>query len=173
VNYSPEKELLQIFGKCGEERRFGKRISRAILAQRKQSSIETTGELFAIIKQALPAKLRFRAPDTARRIFQALRIEVNDELVNLERGLQQAVDLLKVGGRLVVISFHSLEDRIVKNFFVQEAKNCVCPPEFPECRCDAQACVKIMTKKPVMASDDETKANPRSRSAKLRAAERI
>ena len=173
VNFYAEKDLLRIFFQYGEEKRFGKRIVGAIMARRKLGSINTTGELFELIKQALPGQFRFRAGDTARKIFQALRIEVNDELGNLERGLQQAVSLLKSGGRLVVISFHSLEDRIVKQFFVREARACVCPPSFPVCRCDARARLRILTKKPVMASGDEARTNSRARSAKLRAAEKI
>src|SRR3989338_1475138 len=173
VNFYAEKDLLRIFFQYGEEKRFGKRIVGAIMARRKLGSINTTGELFELIKQALPGQFRFRAGDTARKIFQALRIEVNDELGNLERGLQQAVSLLKSGGRLVVISFHSLEDRIVKQFFVREARDCVCPPSFPVCRCDARARLRILTKKPVMASGDEARTNSRARSAKLRAAEKI
>jgi len=173
VNFYAEKDLLRIFFQYGEEKRFGKRIVGAIMARRKLGSINTTGELFELIKQALPGQFRFRAGDTARKIFQALRIEVNDELGNLERGLQQAVSLLKSGGRLVVISFHSLEDRIVKQFFVREARDCGCPPSFPVCRCDARARLRILTKKPVMASGDEARTNSRARSAKLRAAEKI
>jgi len=181
VNFYPEKELTRIFYKYGEEMRFGKRIARSILARRKIGSINTTAELFELIKQALPGQFRFRAGDTARKIFQSLRIELNQELTNLERGLQQAVPLLKggdggkdrAGGRLVVISFHSLEDRIVKNFFIKQAKDCVCPPSFPVCRCDARATLRILTKKPMMASAEEVSINPRAHSAKLRAAERI
>lgn len=173
INFYPEKELIRMFYKYGEEKRFGKRIARAILEHRKRGSIDTTLELFELVKQALPGKFRFRAGDTARRIFQALRIEVNDELVSLERGLQQAVPLLRKRGRLVVISFHSLEDRMVKSFFVENAKNCVCPPSFPVCRCTARAQLRILTKKPIIASAEETSLNPRVHSAKLRAAERI
>lgn len=184
VNLYQEKELARIFFKYGEEKRFGRRVARAILERRKTphqsklgtgqaGSIQTTTELFELIKQALPAKFRFKAGDTARKIFQALRIEVNDELGNLEKGLQQAAGLLNNNGRLVVISFHSLEDRIVKSFFVKQAKDCVCPPSFPVCRCDARATLRILTKKPVTAGPDEIAANSRSASAKLRAAERI
>ena len=173
VNFYPEKELIRIFQKFGEEKRFGKRIARGILAARKEHEIETTTQLFEIIKKTLPGQLRFKAGDSARRIFQGLRIEVNSELNNLEKGLQQALQLLKAGGKLVVISFHSLEDRIVKSFFIKESKDCVCPPQFPECRCDARARVRILTKKPVTATPSEIETNSRSKSAKLRAAERI
>ena len=173
VNHYSDKDLLRIFYKYGEEKRFGRRVVRAILDKRKLGSIGTTAELFEIIKQALPGQFRFKAGDTARKIFQALRIEVNDELANLERGLPQAVSLLKNKGRLVVISFHSLEDRIVKSFFVKEAKDCVCPPSFPVCTCAARAHLRILTKKPITASEEEVKNNSRARSAKLRAAEKI
>jgi 16S rRNA (cytosine1402-N4)-methyltransferase len=173
VNDYLEKELTEVFQKFGEEYRFGKRVARAIVEIRKNHSIETTSQLFEIIKKCLPAKLRFKAGDVARRIFQALRIEVNEELQNLEKALPQAFELLKKNGRLAVISFHSLEDRIVKNFFKGLAKKCVCPPEFPVCRCEKIAVLKILTNKPVVASESETKINPRARSAKLRAAEKI
>ena len=173
VNHYSDKDLLRIFYKYGEEKRFGRRVVRAILDKRKLGSIGTTAELFEIIKQALPGQFRFKAGDTARKIFQALRIEVNDELANLERGLPQAVSLLKNKGRLVVISFHSLEDRIVKSFFVKEAKDCVCPPSFPVCTCASRAHLRILTKKPITASEEEVKNNSRARSAKLRAAEKI
>jgi len=174
LNLYPEKDLIRIFYEFGEEKRFGKRIAKAITRKRKEGSIETTGELFELVKHALPGKLRFRAGDTARKIFQALRIEVNDELKNLEKGLQQAVDLLKKGGgRLVVISFHSLEDRIVKRFFAVQSRDCVCPPSFPVCVCSAKATLRVLTKKPVTASPDEIQTNSRAHSAKLRAAERI
>lgn len=173
VNRLSEKELAQMFFRFGEERRFGKKVARAIQEARKIKSLKSTTELFELIKKALPAKFRFRAGDTARRIFQSLRIAVNDELSALEKILPQALDLLQAGGRLVVISFHSLEDRIVKEFLVQRARDCICPPSFPICLCGHKAELRILTKKPVVATDEETKTNPRSRSAKLRAAEKI
>lgn len=173
LNFQSEKELFRIFTKLGEEKRFGKRIARAVMDLRKTAQIETTDDLFQLIKRALPAKLRFAAADTARRIFMSLRIEVNQELVNLEKALPQALELLAENGRLAAISFHSLEDRIVKNFFTDEAKDCVCPPSFPICVCDKEARVRILTKKPITASPEEIKTNPRSRSAKLRVAEKI
>lgn len=173
VNRLSEKELAQMFFRFGEERRFGKKVARAIQEARKIKSLNSTTELFELIKKALPAKFRFRAGDTARRIFQSLRIAVNDELSALEKVLPQALDLLEAGGRLVVISFHSLEDRIVKEFLVQRARDCICPPSFPICLCGHKAELRILTKKPVVTTDEETKTNPRSRSAKLRAAEKI
>lgn len=163
VNIYSEKELVRIFREYGEERKFAKKVARAMVAARKIRPLETTTELYNLIKH----------PSTARRIFQALRIEVNQELENLEKALPQAVELLKGGGRLVVVSFHSLEDRIVKNFFNRETKDCICPPEFPVCRCQAKASLRILTKKPVPASEQETKINPRSKSAKLRVAIKI
>lgn len=195
VNKYGEKELVRLFYNYGEERRFGKKIAQAILARRKVGTIRTTTELFELIKHALPGKFRFKAAAAARRIFQSLRIEVNQELQNLEKALPQAVGLLKGsnggkgskgggpastrggeptrGGRLAVISFHSLEDRIVKTFFARLARDCVCPPDFPICRCDARASLRILTKKPVTASEEEIKTNPRSKSAKMRVAEKI
>ncbi|MBI4050844.1 MAG: 16S rRNA (cytosine(1402)-N(4))-methyltransferase RsmH [Candidatus Doudnabacteria bacterium] len=173
VNYYSEKELVEIFYKYGEEKRFGKKIARAIAEARQTRPLKTTTELFELIKKALPGKFRHKAGDVARRIFQSLRIAVNGELISLEKALPQALRLLKSAGRLVVISFHSLEDRIVKQFFVRMAKNCICPPDFPICTCGANAQLRILTKKPVTASQEEIKINPRAHSAKLRAAEKI
>lgn len=174
INFYPEKDLADIFFRYGEEKRFGRRTARAILERRKIQNLETTGELFELIKQILPGSLRFRAGDTARRIFQSLRIVVNEELANLEKALPQAVQLLRPGGKLLAISFHSLEDRIVKEFFVRSTKACICPPQFPVCVCGSNhETLKILTKKPVTAGAEETKTNPRAHSAKLRVAERI
>lgn len=173
VNGFSEKELARIFHAFGEEKRFGKRIARAIVVSRKFEMLKTTTDLFNLIKRALPGTFRFKAADVSRRIFQSLRIAVNDELGNLEKALPQAVHLLKKGGRLAVISFHSLEDRIVKQFFAKEAKNCVCPTEFPVCRCEARATLRILTKKPITAEETEIKTNPRAKSAKLRAAQKL
>lgn len=173
LNYHQEKELIAAFGNYGEEKRFAKRVARAVINVRKTRNLTTTTDLFDLIKAALPAKFRYKTGDVARRIFQALRIAVNRELESLDLALPQALDILKLHGRIVVISFHSLEDRKVKRFFLKEAKNCVCPPEFPICVCKAQAKLRILTKKPVAASPEETKINPRSKSAKLRAAEKI
>lgn len=173
VNFYSEKDLVRIFYQYGEEKRFGKRIARAVIDCRKLGSIKTTTELFELIKKTLPANFSFRAGDIARRIFQSLRIAVNDELLNLEKGLQQALDLLLPKGKLAVISFHSLEDRIVKNFFIKEAKDCLCPPSFPVCRCEAEARLRILTKKPITAAEPEIKINSRAKSAKLRVAEKL
>ena len=174
VNLYSEKDLVRIFHQYGEEHRFGKKIARAIVEARKTAQINTTTQLFDLIKKSLPAKFRFKAGDTARRIFQALRIEVNKELESLEKALPQALELLKKGGKLAVISFHSLEDRIVKRFYITEAKDCVCPPEIPVCVCGGNnAKLKILTRKPVVANPDEIEANSRARSAKLRVAIKI
>lgn len=173
VNFYPEQKLVEIIKKYGEERRFAKRIAKAILEKRKNAEIQTTLELFEIIQSALPSFVRYKARDAARKVFQALRIAVNAELMNLSEALPQALNLVKRGGRVVVISFHSLEDRIVKKFFAEKAKNCVCPPEFPVCRCDARAKVRLLTKKPVTATEIEIKSNSRAKSAKLRAVEKI
>lgn len=173
VNFYPEKELLKIFREYGEEKRFGRKIARAIMIARKSGSIKTTYQLFGIIKSALPGKFRFKAGDTARRIFQALRIKVNAELSNLEKALPQALEILAIGGRLAVVSFQSLEDRIVKNFFKAKSLDCICPPEFPICRCDVRASLKILTRKPIAAKEEEIKTNSRAKSAKLRVAEKI
>ncbi|MDP3741375.1 MAG: 16S rRNA (cytosine(1402)-N(4))-methyltransferase RsmH [bacterium] len=173
INFYPEKDIVEIFQKYGEERRFAKKIARAILEKRKIGEIKTTTELFEIIKAALPGNIRFRAGDAARKIFQALRISVNKELSGIEDALPQALEILKQNGRIAVISFHSLEDRIVKRFFVEQAKNCICPLEFPVCRCMAKALLRILTKKPIIADDLEIKENPRAKSAKMRVAEKI
>ena len=172
LNSYPAEKLVAIFKEWGEEK-FSKRIARRILDLRKTSKIATTGQLVHLIVDVLPKNLKFRAPDVARRIFQALRIEVNQELENLKKGLPQIVDLLKPQGRMVIISFHSLEDRIVKEFLRKAAKGCVCPPEFPECVCGKTSKIRILTKKPVSAGVLEQLENPRSKSAKMRAAEKI
>ncbi len=173
VNDLSEKDLGNLFFKLGEERRFGRKIARAIVEKRKAKKIESTDELFDLIKIALPAKIRFRAADVARRIFQSFRLAVNLELENFERALPQALSVLKTGGRIAVISFHSLEDRIAKKFFVAGAKDCICPPSFPVCRCTARARLRILTKKPITPSETEITNNPRAHSAKLRVAEKL
>ncbi|MBX4188029.1 MAG: 16S rRNA (cytosine(1402)-N(4))-methyltransferase RsmH [Candidatus Doudnabacteria bacterium] len=172
LNKYQEEKLAEIFKKYGEEN-FSKRIARNVVVHRKVSPLAGTDEVFRLIRQALPGSVRHKANDSARRIFQALRIEVNDELKNLERALPIMVDLLAPKGRIVVISFHSLEDRIVKNFFATLAKGCICPLDFPECVCGKNPIIKILTKKPVTATEAEIKQNPRSKPAKLRAAEKI
>ena len=172
VNLADENQLAEIFKKYGEEK-FSKKIARAIVNIRKEEKIETTAELFNLIKQALPGKLRHKSGGPARRIFQAIRIEVNDELGALKAALPQTLQLLDSGSRLAVISFHSLEDRIVKHFFRDAEKGCTCPVDFPRCVCGKKPLVKILTKKPVVPSEEEIAINSRARPAKLRVAEKI
>ena len=166
------EELTRILREYGEERWAG-RIARAIVERRKRSPIRTAADLVALIKEAVPAPARTGGPHPARRTFQALRIAVNDELGALEEGLGQAIEALAPGGRIVVISFHSLEDRIVKRRFQEESRGCVCPPELAACACGRRPRLKVLTRKPVVPGDWEREENPRSRSAKLRAAERV
>ncbi len=172
INRYPERELIQVFKEFGEEK-LAKPIAISIIKTRRIKPLQTTVQLAEAIRLAVPLPIRFRWNENARRIFQAIRIEVNRELENLKLALPDALSILKPGGRLVVISFHSLEDRIVKEFFNQEAKDCICPPEFPTCVCDKTPGVKILTRKPVEATEEEIKLNSRSRPAKLRAAEKI
>ncbi len=172
VNTSSVAELTKIFWEYGEER-WSKRIAGFIENYRREKNIETTKELADIIKNAIPAAARRSGPHPARRSFQALRIAVNRELEVLQEALKKAMPILKPGGRIVVISFHSLEDRIVKTTFTDWAKGCQCPKEVLICRCGQQPKIKILTKKPVLPSKEEMDKNPRSRSAKLRAAEKL
>ncbi|NOX16976.1 MAG: 16S rRNA (cytosine(1402)-N(4))-methyltransferase RsmH [Chlorobi bacterium] len=169
VNNLSYKELTKIFFDFGEDPN-SRKIANAIIQERKKKRIETTFELRKIIENVVPSKFVMR---TLSRIFQALRIYVNDELEELKIFLSKSTELLKSGGRLVVLTYHSLEDRIVKEFFKFESLDCVCPPEFPVCVCDKTARLKILTKRPVTADDEELKRNKRARSGKLRAAEKI
>lgn len=172
VNTAPVEELARILREYGEER-FSKRIAGFIDMYRRDHEIKTTGELAAIIKQAIPAAARRSGPHPARRSFQALRIAVNHELEYLEQALDQAIQILKPGGRIVVISFHSLEDRVVKTAFAKWAQGCICPKNLPVCTCHRHPEIQILTKKPLVPTETEIAANPRSRSSKLRAAERL
>ncbi len=172
VNNFDENRLAKIFREYGEDPLAGK-LARAIVRARAEKLIHTTGDLISVIKPALPKPQQHRWSDTARRVFQALRIAVNHELDNLESFLPQALDLLNPGGRLVVVTFHSLEDRMVKQFFVEASRGCICPKDFPICRCGKTPRAKILTKKLVTASEAEQTANSRSLSAKLRAIEKI
>lgn len=172
VNSASVDELTWIIGEYGEER-WAKRIALFIDRQRREKEIKTTGELAEIIKNAIPAAARRTGPHPARRTFQALRIAVNNELEVLEKALEGTIPLLRRGGRLVVISFHSLEDRIVKNVFAKEAKGCRCPKELPVCQCNHQPRLKILTRKPVIPTAEEIRLNPRARSSKLRSAEKL
>ena len=171
VNDYDEAEITDILFKYGEEK-YARSISKAIVSYRVKQSITSTLELADIIKGAVPAKYR-REKHPARKSFQALRIAVNDELGALRAVLPQAVDVLKLGGRLCVISFHSLEDRIVKQFIQEKSITCTCPPSFPICICGQKPQLKMITRKPIVASSEECENNPRARSAKLRVAVRI
>jgi 16S rRNA (cytosine1402-N4)-methyltransferase len=172
VNYSSEEELVRILRDYGEER-FARRIVRAILATRAKEPIETTGRLAEIVYSAIPRKFHPKAIHPATRTFQALRIAVNEELANLKEGLEAGFQACTPGGVIAVISFHSLEDRIVKGFFRYKALSCTCPPDFPICVCDKKVEMEIITKKPIIPSPEEVTNNPRARSAKLRAARKI
>ena len=169
INKFKQKELEKIIREYGEERYAG-RIANAIVKNR---PVRTTKELADTIMNAVPASYRRGRIHPATRTFQALRIATNDELSALQEALAQTVKILEDKGRLVIISYHSLEDRIVKNFFKQEARRCICPPEVLQCVCGHQPQLKILTKKVITATDAEIKNNPRARSAKLRAAEKI
>ena len=166
-----EEELAKIFKEYGEER-YARQIAKEIANQRKKEKITRTSQLVNIIEKAYRGKPRPKI-NVATRVFQALRIEVNDELNNLRQVLPTAINLLAKGGKIVVISFHSLEDRIVKEFFKKESRDCLCPPQIPVCQCNHKASLKILTKKVVVPTKEEIRNNPRSRSAKLRAATKI
>lgn len=172
VNTYDEKRLYEIIKDYGEER-WAKRIASFIVKERQRYPIETTDQLVEVIKRAIPAAARREGPHPARRTFQAIRIEVNDELNSIKDGLIQAMDCLKPGGRLCVISFHSLEDRLVKDTFRRWQNPCTCPPDTPVCVCGNKPVAAIVTKKPVTASPDEVESNPRARSAKLRVCEKL
>jgi 16S rRNA (cytosine1402-N4)-methyltransferase len=167
VNQWPEAELARIIWEYGEER-WGKRIAQFIAEARRQTPIRTTDELVSIIKKAIPAGARQEGPHPAKRTFQALRIAVNGELEILERAVTSAVKALKPGGRIGIITFHSLEDRIVKNTFRALAQGCICPKNIPICQCHQTSQGKVLTSKPILPSERELEHNPRSRSAKLR-----
>lgn len=172
VNTYGEKELCDIITKYGEEK-WAVRIAKFIVEARKTKSIETTYELVDIIKAAVPQGARKDGPHPAKRTFQAIRIEVNGELRILEQAIRDGVDCLKRGGRMAIITFHSLEDRIVKDTFNSLADACTCPKSFPVCVCNNKNSVKVITRKPVLPSEGEIEANPRARSAKLRICEKI
>ena len=172
VNTYSEEELHRIIKEYGEER-WAKRVAQFIVESRKEKPVETTGELVDIIKRAIPKGAREEGSHPAKRTFQAIRIEVNDELGVLTRTISVAAKHLKKGGRLGIISFHSLEDRIVKEQFRYLASDCICPPELPFCQCDKVSEVKILTRKPVTATKEELEANSRSKSAKFRAVVKI
>ena len=171
VNEWDERELASIFRRYGEER-FARQIARAIVRRRAERPFERTADLVETIKAAIPAPRRFGDGHPAKRVFQALRIAVNDELDALERALPAAVGMLRPGGRIAIISFHSLEDRIVKRFLAAQARGCVCPPDFPVCACGREPTLRLLTRKAVRPSPQEIAENPRSGSARLRVAQR-
>lgn len=171
VNEYDEGELAKILFDYGEEK-FGNRIARGIVNARLTTPIETTGQLAEIIKSSVPAAYR-REKNPCRKSFQAIRIEVNHELDVLETALTDGFDVLKVGGRMSVITFHSLEDRIVKNRFKEFCTGCTCPPEFPVCVCGRKPKLKLVSRKPIVSGEEELAHNPRARSAKLRVAEKV
>jgi 16S rRNA (cytosine1402-N4)-methyltransferase len=172
VNGAPERELGEIFRRYGEER-YARQIARAIVRRRPREPFARTGELVDVIKTAIPTPARFGDGHPARRVFQALRIAVNDELGQLEEALPAAIRLLRPQGRIAVISFHSLEDRIVKRFFRAEARGCECPPDFPVCTCGRDPVLRILTSRAVRPEAREVALNPRSASARLRVAEKV
>jgi 16S rRNA (cytosine1402-N4)-methyltransferase len=167
-----EDELATIFRTYGEER-YARQIARGIVRRRAEEPIERTGQLVDVVKASIPAPARFGEGHPAKRVFQALRIEVNHELESLEVGLPAAFEMLRPGGRVAVISFHSLEDRIVKRFFRDRARGCTCPPEFPVCVCGKEPEARVLTSKPLRPSRTEVDHNPRASSARLRVAVKV
>lgn len=172
VNNYEQRELFHVIKEYGEEN-FAWEISKKIVREREKAPILTTAQLEQVIRQAIPAPARRTGPHPAKRTFQALRIEVNDELSPLYDGIFRMTQRLKKGGRMAVITFHSLEDRIVKNAFREMQKDCVCPPKTPVCICGKQQLCRVLTRKPVLPSESEIRENPRARSAKLRGIERV
>ena len=169
VNQESERELTRIFKDYGEER-YARQIARAIGRRRREQSFGRTGELVETIKAAIPAPARFGDGHPAKRVFQALRIAVNDELGSIDAALPTALEMLRPRGRLAVISFHSLEDRIVKRFLRAEEKGCTCPPDFPVCVCGNEPALRALSRRPIKPSPQELALNPRAASARLRAA---
>jgi 16S rRNA (cytosine1402-N4)-methyltransferase len=169
VNEADERELADVFRRYGEER-FARQIARAIVRRRAEQPFERTGDLVEVVRSAIPAPRRFGDGHPAKRVFQALRIVVNEELESLEQALPAALRLLRPGGRIAVISFHSLEDRIVKRFFAAQARGCTCPPDLPVCVCGKEPALRLATRKAIRPSPAETAENPRAASARLRVA---
>jgi len=172
VNDGDERELADIFKRYGEER-YARQIARAIARRRKTQPFERTGDLVEVIKAAIPAPARFGEGHPAKRVFQALRIDVNDELGALERALPAALEMLRPGGRLAVISFHSLEDRVVKRFLRSQEHGCTCPPDFPICTCGSKPTMRATPRRAVRPSPAEVARNPRAQSARLRVGTKV
>lgn len=172
LNTYNEADLARILRTYGEER-FSRQIAREIVRRRKETPLRTTGDFVDAVKAGIPAAARRHGGHPAKRSFQAIRIEVNHELAVLERGVRAAIRWLNPRGRICVISYHSLEDRIVKRLFQEYSQGCTCPPDIPACVCDNVPIVRVNTKKPLVASTDEVERNPRARSAKIRTAERL
>ncbi|MCX7884124.1 MAG: 16S rRNA (cytosine(1402)-N(4))-methyltransferase RsmH [Caloramator sp.] len=172
VNRYSKEELERVIREYGEEK-WAKRIAEFIVKKRQKKNIETTFELVDIIKAAIPASARREGPHPAKRTFQAIRIEVNKEIEILEKAVNDCIDVLVKDGRICIITFHSLEDRIVKNVFKRRENPCTCPPSFPVCVCNQRPEIKVITKKPILPSQSELTENPRARSAKLRIAEKL
>ena len=172
VNEADERELTQIFRDYGEER-YARPIVRAIVRRRREQPFERTGELVETIKSAIPAPARFGEGHPAKRVFQALRIAVNDELGSLEVALPEALEMLRPGGRLAVIAFHSLEDRIVKQFLRKQEQGCTCPPDFPVCVCGSEPTMRATPRRAVRPSAAEVARNPRAQSARLRVGTKV
>ncbi|MGH2907658.1 MAG: 16S rRNA (cytosine(1402)-N(4))-methyltransferase RsmH, partial [Solirubrobacterales bacterium] len=172
INGWDERRLSNIFDRYGEER-YARQIAREIVRRRESSPIETTEQLVEAITAAIPVPARFSGGHPAKRVFQAVRIAVNEELAQLERALPLAWETLAIGGRLAVISFHSLEDRMTKRFLADLAQGCICPPEFPICTCDREPQAELVSRRAISPSDGEIAANPRAKSGKLRVAKKI
>jgi len=172
VNEADERDLADIFKRYGEER-YARPIARAIVKRRKQQPFERTGDLVEVVKDAMPAPARFGEGHPAKRVFQALRIEVNDELGAVERALPAALEMLRPGGRLGVIAFHSLEDRIVKQFLRRQEQGCTCPPDFPVCVCGSEPVMRATPRRAIRPSAAEVARNPRSQSARLRVGTKV
>jgi 16S rRNA (cytosine1402-N4)-methyltransferase len=172
VNDWPEQEIIRILFEYGEEK-FARRIAAKIVGARAKGSIDSTAQLVELIKEGIPAAARRTGPHPAKRSFQALRIAVNDELGVFEQALEQSIRCLAPGGRVAVITFHSLEDRICKQTFAKYLERCTCPPDFPMCVCGTKGIVKLINRKPIEAGEEELDANSRARSAKLRIAEKL
>jgi 16S rRNA (cytosine1402-N4)-methyltransferase len=169
VNTWSERDLATIFRRFGEER-YARQIARGLVRRRREEPFERTGELVDAIRASIPAPARFGDGHPAKRVFQALRIAVNDELESVESALPAALEMLRPGGRLAVISFHSLEDRIVKRFLRERERGCTCPPDFPVCVCGHEPELRALQRRPIRPGQTEIAANPRSASARLRVA---